>query len=182
MPKKSAEKYPGQRNKEKQQLFRPYRFRVIEDLFKRRFFEHFGNCCFKCGKLEKLQQEVGSPPYLCMDHHLPMALGGHLLPGNLVSLCRECNHQKLDKAPADFYTAGELERLRPLLDAQKALFDFSFNWEKWERDRQAYLLELGVDPTIVQAALYDEYFAGYVGTSSEHHGITITINPTLLKL
>lgn len=75
MARKSEEKFPGQRNKEKRELFSPYRLRVIEDLYKRRFFKHFGNCCFKCGKPEKPKPEIGAPPNLCMDHHLPMALG-----------------------------------------------------------------------------------------------------------
>lgn len=181
MSRKSAEKFPGQRNKERRELFRPYRLRVIEDLFKRRFFEHFGNRCFKCGKPEKVKQEIGAPPHLCMDHHLPMALGGNLTPGNLVSLCRKCNEQKLDKHPADFYTQEELARLQPLLTSQVSLFAFSFNWDQWARDREGYLLAVGVEKEDVHAALHDEDFAGYVGTGEEHAGVTITIDDELLQ-
>jgi len=181
MARKSAEKYPGQRNKEKRELFRPYRLREIETLYKRRFFEHFGNCCFKCGKPEKQKQEIDAPPHLCMDHHVPMALGGHLVPGNLVSLCRACNEQKLDKAPADFYTVDELARLPPLLEAEHELFAFSFNWVKWDLNRRTYLLEVGVDQETVQAALHDEYFVGDVVTGVDRIGITISVGDDLLR-
>jgi 5-methylcytosine-specific restriction endonuclease McrA len=175
MARKSTEKYSGQRNKEKRDLFRPYRLRGIEDLYKRRFFEHFGNSCFRCGKQEKQKQEIGAPPHLCMDHHVPMALGGHLVPGNLVSLCRACNERKLDRDPVEFYTAEELVHLQPLLETQKDLFAFSFNWGKWEQNREAYLLELGVDHANVRAALHDEYFVGYVGLGGDRIGITIIV-------
>lgn len=108
-------------------------------------------------------QEIGFPPNLCMDHHVPMALGGHLVPGNLVSLCRRCNGLKLDKSPTEFYTQEELERLQPLLDAQEDLFNFSFDIDKWKNDKETYLLELGIEKEIVYSALYDEYFVDYIG-------------------
>lgn len=181
MARKSSEKYPGQRNKEKRELFRLYQLRVIEDLFKRRFFEHFGNRCFKCGKLEKAKQEIGAPPNLCMDHHLSMALGGHLVPGNLVALCRQCNEQKRDKHPSEFYTQEELARLQPLLDIQQSLFAFSFDWEKWEQNREAYLLATGIDKEVVRAALHDEFFVGFVGTGENRIGVTITLGDDFLK-
>lgn len=177
---KSLERYPGQRNKEKRDLFRPYRFRVIADLYKRRFFESFGNSCFKCGKQEKPIQEIGAPPHLCMDHHIPMALGGHLVPGNLVSLCRGCNERKLDRAPTEFYTEEELVRLQPLLESQREIFAFTFNFDKWGRYREAYLLEVGVDQVSVGAALTDECFIGYVGSGGNHVGVTITIGDNLV--
>lgn len=181
MARRSAEKYPGQRNKEKRDLFSPFRLRVIEDLYKRRFFELFGNRCFKCGMPEKVTQEIGAPPNLCIDHHIPMALGGHLVPGNLVALCRNCNGLKLDRAPAEFYTAEELERLQPLLATQRELFQFCFDWEKWGENRERYLLELGVAPDMVRMAMQDEYFTGYVGTGSEQCGVTITLDECILR-
>ncbi len=164
MAQRSVEKYPGQRSKEKRELFGAFRFRVVEDLYKRRFFEIFRNRCFKCGMPEKSVQDIGAPPNLCIDHHIPMALGGHLVPGNLVALCRRCNGAKLDKDPKDFYSAEELNRLLPLLNAQQELFMFSFDWGKWSENRESYLLELGVPPEIVQLALHDEWYVGYVGT------------------
>jgi 5-methylcytosine-specific restriction endonuclease McrA len=133
------------------------------------------------GKTEKVTQEFGAPPHLCIDHHLPMALGGHLTPGNLVSLCRKCNELKLDRHPADFYTQEELTRLQPLLDSQESLFAFSFNWDQWILDREAYLLGIGVAKEVVHAALHDELFAGYVGTGEGQAGVTITIDDESLK-
>jgi hypothetical protein len=180
MPRRSKETYPGQRGKEKRELFGRFRFRVIEDVYRRRFFSLFGNCCFKCGRAEKQQQEVGSPPILCIDHHVPMALGGHLLPGNLVSLCRECNNRKLDSPPAYFYSTAELRRLEPLLEAQDSLFRFELDWDRWLDDREAYLQDLGVEPTAVAAALYDEHDYRYVGPgrggkNSDSTGMTVVI-------
>jgi hypothetical protein len=177
---KSTEKYPGQRNKEKRELFRPFRLHVIEDLYKRRFFDHFGNCCFKCGKPEKRKQEIGAPPNLYIDHHIPMALGGHLIPGNLVALCRKCNNLKRDKAAGEFYTGQELASLQPLLDAQKELFSFAFDWGKWREDREGYLLEPGVDPNTVYAALHEEYYAGHIGTDTDRIGVTIRLDAPML--
>ncbi len=110
-----------------------------------------------------------------------MALGGHLTPGNLVSLCRKCNELKLDRHPADFYTQEELTRLQPLLDSQESLFAFSFNWDQWILDREAYLLGIGVAKEVVHAALHDELFAGYVGTGEGQAGVTITIDDESLK-
>lgn len=181
MTRRSSEVYPGQRSKEKRELFRPYQLRVIEDFYKYRFFELFGNCCFKCGMPEKARQEIGSPPILCIDHHLPMALGGHLTPGNLVSLCRECNQRKLDKHPSEFYTLEELARLQPLLDTQQRLLDFSFNWEQWRQNREAYLLSVGIDKETVRAALHDESFIGYVGAEEARIGVTFTFGGDSLQ-
>lgn len=162
MPKRSAETYPGQRGKEKRALFSRFRYRIIEDVYRKRFFSLFQNRCFKCGRPEQ-QQQIGSPPVLCIDHHVPMALGGHLVPGNLVSLCRDCNNRKLDASPTAFYLPVELERLQPLLDAQHRLFEFSLDWDRWMSDREAYLLDLGAEPAAISAALGDEEDHRYVG-------------------
>ena len=179
MTRKSSEKYPGQRNKEKRALFSQYPFRIIDRLYKKKFFNLFSNSCFKCGKLEKTTQEIGFPPNLCMDHHTPMALGGHLVPGNLVALCRRCNGLKLDKSPIEFYTQEALESLQPLLDAQEGLFKFSFDVDMWKNDKETYLLELGIEKEIVHAALYDEYSVDYIGNidlEGKKVEITITID------
>ncbi|ART51776.1 hypothetical protein CBP34_09065 [Acidovorax carolinensis] len=176
MARKSLEKYPGQRNKEKRELFSQYPFRIIDRLYKKKFFNLFGNCCFKCGKLEKSTQEIGFPPNLCMDHHIPMALGGHLIPGNLVSLCRRCNGLKLDKSPSEFYKQEELERLQPLLDSQEELFKFSFDMDKWKNNKETYLIELGIEEEVVHAALHDEYSTNYIGDIElEGNRVEITI-------
>ncbi|MBX9720721.1 MAG: HNH endonuclease, partial [Candidatus Obscuribacterales bacterium] len=130
---------------------------------------------------EKLAQEIGAPPHLCIDHHIPMALGGHLVPGNLVSLCRVCNGLKLDRDPTEFYTTEELDRLQPLLASQQELFRFSLDWDKWSKDRERYLLDLGVDQHTVHLALHDEHYPGYVGAGTEQCGVTITLDERILR-
>lgn len=87
----------------------------------------FDNRCFKCGVKEKSQVEISKPPILCIDHHIPMIRGGHLIPGNLVALCRSCNNKKHDLLPEEFYTHEELNRLRPILEKQNEIFNFVFD-------------------------------------------------------
>ena len=172
----SIELYRGQRNKEKRDLFRRYKLRAVEDIYKKRFFALFNHQCFKCGITERPQVEIGKPPVLCMDHHLPMKLGGHLVPGNIVSLCRNCNNAKSDKHPSDFYTQDELQRLEPVLKKEEDIFDFEFNYEKWDADRKQYLTELGVDSSLVYEILHDENHPDYMGLPSEHTRVTISVD------
>jgi len=82
-----------------------------------------------------------------------MILGGHLVPGNLVALCRNCNNKKLDHPPAEFYTADELDKLKPILENQSDIFSFSFDWSYWNRDRKGYLISLGVESQAVDELL-----------------------------
>ena len=163
MPRKaSAEIYPGQRNKEKRRLFGRFVLRPIESHYKEKFFALFDSKCFKC-KVLKEPVLHGYAANLCIDHHLPMALGGHLVPGNLVVLCRSCNLRKLDQPPEVFYTARELELLQPLLDSQADLFNFSFDSDAWQQAPQAYLLGLGLSEDVVASAHFDEYDHDYIG-------------------
>lgn len=141
--KKSAEVFPGQRQKEKRALWGRYQLSALERHYKAKFFDVFGNRCFKCGAVE-LPPQRGKMPVLCVDHHVPMALGGHLEPGNLVVLCRRCNELKLDRLPEDFYTSEELLRLAPFLECQHEFFAFTFDWDAWNKDRGAYLRSLGL--------------------------------------
>ncbi len=170
------ELYKGQRGKEKRALFQRFRVRVIEDLYKKKLFASFDNRCFKCGVHEKPAPEIGKPPVLCLDHHVPMGLGGHLEPGNIVSLCRKCNNAKLDKAPDDFYTPEELRKLHPLLQLQDDLFHFEFDSEQWYGNRENYLLGLGVELKKVHEILYNELEPDFVGLPTERPTITISID------
>jgi hypothetical protein len=180
MPIRSSEIYRGQRGKEKRALFQHFQLRVIKDVYRAQFFKLFEDKCFKCSKPEKPEPEFSKPPVLCIDHHIPMARGGHLVPGNLVSLCRDCNHRKLDRSPDAFYTAQELARLQPLLDAQQNLFTFVFDGERWMTDPEEYLLELGVPAKIVDAALNDETYLHYVGHPTTNSLLTIEIDMDFL--
>lgn len=176
MKNNSKEKYNGQRGKEEYELFKRFRLRAIEEIYKNKFFALFDYKCFKCGIKEKLQPEYGQPPLLCIDHHIPMILGGHLVPGNLVVLCRNCNNEKLDHPPKDFYTPEELEKLKPILEKQHTIFDFAFDWFFWKQDRQGYLLSLGVDPDLVHELIYNKVHPDYIGLESENIGITISVD------
>jgi 5-methylcytosine-specific restriction endonuclease McrA len=176
MTRHSAELYPGQRRKEKYELFKRFRHRAIEDVFKDKFFALFDHRCFKCGMKEWSAKVIGQPPILCIDHHVPMALGGHLVPGNLVALCRRCNEAKLDQAPEHFYAAAELRRLRPLLEQQPAIFEFSFDWEAWNLDRGKYLLSLGVESSLVQELLYNPDHPDFIDIRSNTIGVSISVD------
>jgi hypothetical protein len=105
-----------------------------------------------------------------------MILGGHLVPGNLVALCRKCNNKKHDHPPEEFYTPEELEKLKPILEKQRDIFVFTFDWNFWKKDRQGYLLSLGVEPNLVHELLFNKEHPDYIGLESENIGITISVN------
>lgn len=141
------------RKSEKAKLWAPFRYSIIESIYRDKFLALFGTRCFKCG----------GPHPLDIDHHVPLALGGQLIPGNLVALCTRCNGIKLDRHPEHFYSAPELERLAPLLELQKTLFEFRFDEEAWESDKAGYLIKLGLHPHEAWAVFNDlnhRYFMG----------------------
>jgi hypothetical protein len=155
MKSKSVEAYSGQRGKEKRNLFGRFRLQAIEDIYRQKFFALFDHRCFKCGAKERKNKEFGKPPVLCIDHHIPMALGGHLVPGNLIALCRDCNNKKRDSPPEKFYSPSELTRLQPFLVQQHEIFVFAFNSAAWDDDREGYLVSLGVDRGVIQELLFN---------------------------
>jgi 5-methylcytosine-specific restriction endonuclease McrA len=176
MKNNSKEIYRGQRGKEKRELFKRFRLRAIEDIYKNKFFALFSHRCFKCGVKEKPYSEIGQPPVLCIDHHIPMTLGGHLIPGNLVALCRSCNNKKLDRPPEEFYTPEELDKLKPILEKQCNVFVFTFDSNYWNLDKKGYLISLGVEPNLVHELLYNHEHPDYIGMPSDGIGITISVN------
>ena len=176
MKNNSKEIYKGQRGKEKRELFKSFRLRAIEDIYKNKFFYLFSHRCFKCGIKEKPYSEIGQPSVLCIDHHIPMTLGGHLIPGNLVALCRSCNNKKHDCPPEEFYTPEELDKLKTILEKQGDVFVFTFDWNYWNQDRKGYLLSLGVEPNLVHELLYNHEHPDYIGMPSDDIGITISVN------
>lgn len=154
------------RGKDKWLLFGPLVLGVIEEHFKRKFFALFGNACFKCG----------SPGPLVIDHHVPIGLGGRLVPGNLVSLCKRCNDSKQDKPPERFYSADELERLQGFLSRQSGMFDFKFDHGAFKTDREGYLLSLGIDEGTVRAVLNDPGHRHYIPPQDEAEPVEIVIS------
>ena len=171
----STELYKGQRLREKRALFENFPFRCLEDLCKARFYALFGNQCFKCGS-EGISHYLGRFDNLCMDHHVPMKLGGHLVPGNLTALCRRCNGKKLDLLPELFYSEQELERLAPFLEQQKAIFGFQFDVDAWHAAPADYLISLGVAQDLVHAILYDEEHIDFMGLPDRPHACTVSIS------
>ncbi|WP_407713238.1 HNH endonuclease [Comamonas testosteroni] len=184
--KASVELYPGQRQKERRQLFSRFAIPAVEAVYREKFFALFGTRCFKCGQPETYVQGTRGLKVLCIDHHVPMAHGGHLVPGNLVSLCRRCNGTKLDQDPEAFYTAEELSRLQPFLDRQHELFNFVFDWDAWRADPAGYLIGLGVSPTLVGQLLHDEDHPDFLGMPEKDHdasmSVPIGLPPELAKL
>lgn len=179
VPGHSSEAYKGQRNKEKRELFNRFRFRAIEEIYKNRFYALFNHQCLKCGIKERHPYKQKGPPVLCIDHHIPMILGGHLVPGNLVALCRSCNNKKLDRPPEEFYTSEELGKLKPILEKQRDIFDFTFDWNYWNRDRKSYLISLGVGPQTVDELLNNPNHPDYIGPTTlrnETEKMEITID------
>jgi hypothetical protein len=67
-------------------------------------FERFGRQCFKCGA------EFENANEMDLDHTRPLALLWPL-DGTATALCGDCNSEKRDRSPADFYDAGELREL-----------------------------------------------------------------------
>ncbi|HCZ16972.1 MAG TPA: hypothetical protein DHV85_20865 [Candidatus Accumulibacter sp.] len=156
------------RGKDKRELFKRFVLGIIEEHAKMKFFAFFGDACFKCG----------SPGHLVMDHHVPIVLGGRLVPGNLVALCRDCNNRKREQPAERFYSPPELERLRGFLDNQSSLFDFVFDWKAWEADREAYLVSLGIDAALVHEVLNNPDHRFYIPPRYEKEpiGVIITID------
>jgi 5-methylcytosine-specific restriction endonuclease McrA len=167
MKNNSQEIYKGQRGKEKRELFKRFRFRAIEDIYKNKFYALFNHQCFKCGIKERQPYKQKGPPVLCIDHHIAMILGGHLVPGNLVALCRSCNNKKLDRPPEEFYTPEELNKLKPIFEKQGDIFNFTFDWAYWNRDRKGYLISLGIEPQSVDELLKNPNHPDYIETITQ---------------
>jgi hypothetical protein len=87
MKSNSKEKYKGQRGKEKYELFKRFRHRAIEDIYKNKFFALFEHKCFKCGIKEKPHPEYG---YLPIPLISPPDSEGkrHAIPKDVATLFR----------------------------------------------------------------------------------------------
>lgn len=156
------------RNKEKYELYKPFVYRLLAEQAKAKLFDLFENRCFKCGTTYQL----------VIDHHIPQAVGGKLVSGNLVALCRACNGKKHALLPESFYSLEALETLMTLFAKQAEIFNFQFNWDKWRGDRKAYLLELGIPAETVTAVLTDKNHPRYVGTTEQDMGHALKLGIT----
>lgn len=150
------------RNFDKRKLFAPFKLEVLARQKRLELNELFLNKCFKCGHPRDLE----------LDHHVPQCLGGRLLPGNIVLLCSRCNSVKHERHPREFYSEQELSELAPILEAQLKLFDFSFNWTRWNANPKAYLMSLGIPEDDAENAII-----GKSDTIGVRLTVTFTDNP-----
>jgi len=90
-----------------------HRFRQERDEeFDKYIWEKFDKECFKCG--ESLQ----SPSEMDLDHTMPLA-ALWLLDEHATCLCSDCNSQKSDKYPVEFYTHPERKELAKVTGLSK---------------------------------------------------------------
>jgi 5-methylcytosine-specific restriction endonuclease McrA len=149
----SAEELRNLRKADKNALFRQFKYEVIAAAKKRQLWALFDSRCFSCA----------STGFLELDHHIPQDLGGRLVPGNIVLLCRDCNSRKRTAHPERFYSPRQLESLQPLLEAQLRLFEFQFNWTRWTHHPEEYLTSLGATEEEARSAVREPDHPLYVG-------------------
>jgi hypothetical protein len=137
------------RTSQRANFIRGYGIRPVYEHFRSKLVAAFGGGCFRCG--------ARAP--LVLDHCVPIALGGRLVPGNITVLCRECNELKGEAHPEDFYAADEMSRLVLLLEAQIELLAFEWKAVRWwsgsEDERRQYLREIGLGTKAIEG-LFDE--------------------------
>lgn len=78
----------------------------------REIFEKFGGRCFNCNR--ELQYAPVGRKEIHLDHTLPVRLLWPLHTENATLLCSNCNNQKHDRWPAEFYDIPKLKALARL--------------------------------------------------------------------
>lgn len=76
-----------------------HRSELADDVWNR-----FGRACFAC------TADLPTPRHMNLDHTRPLAFLWPL-DGSATALCKSCNGLKRDRAPHDFYTPVQLDRL-----------------------------------------------------------------------
>ena len=169
------------RQRDKWEWDKKYRLRVIENHYRNKLFALFEFRCFKCSRPGTIRTDykwMKHVPFWCgldRDHHVPINLGGHLVPGNIGVLCKSCNSKKHETEPERFYTETELRKLQPYLDKQDEVLRFNFDLEAWQEDRSAYLISLGIDKQLVHQVFNNEDHRYYHPPSSPI-SISLTID------
>lgn len=154
-----------QRKADKRLLFQRFVIPIIKEIFKDKLYNLFEHRCFKCASQNQLE----------IDHHIPQYLGGRLCPGNLVLLCARCNSEKHDKHPKQFYSAKQLTRINDILEKELDVFNFKFSWNKWEKDKEGYLLHLGLDAKLLNEVLTNPEHQFYIGPREPNEGTSVAI-------
>ena len=172
----TAEEMKRLRSKERSAFWQRYMYPVIASYYRRKLFTLFNNRCFKCGTSQWLE----------IDHHIPIVLGGHLVPGNMVALCSTCNNRKHDKNPASYYSSEELMKLDSILRQEPEVLDFMFDNAHWEEDPKGYLLRIGLDEKLIDAVLTNPAHPFYIAparcSEDSSDDITITIDVSSMDL
>ena len=78
----------------------------------REIFERFGGCCFKCNR--KLHYTPAGQQEINLDHTLPIRFLWPIHTVNATLLCSDCNNQKHDRWPSEFYDTRQLRSLARL--------------------------------------------------------------------
>lgn len=84
-----------------------------------RIFDKFGGKCFNCGLA--LRYTTTGQKAFHLDHTLPVRLLWPLTTDNATLLCSNCNNQKHDRWPSDFYDVPKLKTLARLTGYSYAL-------------------------------------------------------------
>ncbi len=145
-----------------------FKIDAIKDLYRNKLWALFQDRCFRCGSTHMLE----------LDHHIPQSLGGRLVAGNLVLLCSQCNLYRKDKHPEEFYTPQQLSQLKKIFQAQLKLFNFKFDWSRWNHNPEEYLLSLGIPEIDIQQVLTseDQYNDNYwINVESKRRKVTAHI-------
>src|SRR5262249_48345245 len=113
-----------------------FMLRAIENHYRNKLYSVFNYRCFNCSRpaTHESYRDMEEVPFyrgLDRDHHVPIALGGRLVPGNIVVLCKACNSRKQEVDPRSFYSADKLASLRPLLMQQEGVLAFKFDGDRW---------------------------------------------------
>jgi 5-methylcytosine-specific restriction endonuclease McrA len=172
------------RSRDKWLWDKPFMLRVIENHFRNKLYGLFDYRCFNCSRLATLEsyRDMEDVPFyrgLDRDHHMPITLGGRLVPGNIVALCKACNSRKQETDPRSFYTAGKLAALRPIFARQAEALAFKFDPDGWSADRLAYLRSLGIGYRLVDQVLHNETHRYYVGVKADQPTFSVSISVSL---
>jgi hypothetical protein len=103
-------------------------------------------------------------------------MGGILQPGNMVVLCKTCNNQKLDRDPNLFYSERDLLRVSQLLEDEKKVLEFSWDWDFYNRDPKSYFLSIGVHEETVRKIFEDPEYRYYIEPRNQDDCVTIDLS------
>ncbi|NGP46850.1 hypothetical protein G4V62_18595 [Bacillaceae bacterium SIJ1] len=128
-------------------------------------YSKFGHSCFNCGVDLKGETSSIEKP---LDHTLPIKYLWPLTTDNATLLCRECNGEKSDKWPSEFYDDDQLKELHRLTGINYDVLkgDPFFNPAAIKKLKQAN----EVEKLIEKFAHYEDKVIGLRNRIIEHEG------------